>query len=96
MSSKKHSVVVTTINTPTESIERIAAGAKVNGWDFVVAGDTKSPDEAYVGRDDLRYLGYEDQKAKNWAISDCARERSYTRKMFGYLAAIEALSLIHI
>ncbi len=84
----KHSIVVTSINPPTESIERLAAGARKHGWSFYVAGDTKTPTPTYIERDDIIFLSIEDQKAAGYSLSGLVPERTYGRKMFGYLQAI--------
>ncbi|WP_071675493.1 STELLO glycosyltransferase family protein [Nioella nitratireducens] len=86
----KHCIVVTTINAPTISLERVAKGAAKNSWSLIVAGDTKTPAEPYAVRDDIDFIGYDDQSESGYALAKVVRERSYTRKMFGYLKAIES------
>lgn len=86
----KHCIVVTTINPPTVSLNRIAKGAAENAWKLIVAGDTKTPSEPFTVRDDIDFIGYGEQSKSGYALAKVARERSYTRKMFGYLRAIES------
>lgn len=88
----KHSIVITTINEPTVSVERIATGAAKNGWDVIIAGDTKTPDDIFHAREDLTYLSFEAQEAAGWNLSTIISSRTYARKMFGYLQAFSAES----
>ncbi|RYD46262.1 MAG: DUF288 domain-containing protein [Verrucomicrobiaceae bacterium] len=84
----KHSIVVTSINSPTDCVELLASGALEHGWNFYVAGDTKTPEKAYAGREDILFLGIGAQKSSGFALSSLVPERTYGRKMFGYLQAI--------
>jgi len=85
----KHWIVVTSINRPTKSVDRIAYGAQKSGWKFVIAGDTKTPDEAFFDRSDIDYISITDQEASGTHLATCAPKQSYTRKMFGYLHAMK-------
>jgi hypothetical protein len=81
-------LVVTSIHPPTEAMRELAAGCREHGWDFVVAGDAKSPtDFALEG---CRLLSLAGQLDSGFALAKCCPERSYTRKNLGYLAAIQA------
>jgi hypothetical protein len=86
----KHSIVVTSINPPTFCMDRLAEGAATNHWTLIVAGDSKTPDEAYADREDIHYLSLASQKGAGYALSALMPERTYGRKMFGYLEAIAA------
>lgn len=83
----KHSVVITSINAPTVSVERLAKGATENNWELIIAGDTKTDDNNYQNRQDLTYLSFVDQKASGWKLAEMVPEKTYSRKMFGYLEA---------
>ena len=86
----KHYIVVTSINPPTISVDRIAKGAKENDWGFVIAGDTKTPGELFAERTDIDFLDFDSQRESAFCLASVAREKSYTRKMFGYLHAMKA------
>lgn len=83
----KHSIVITTINPPTTSVERVSRGAVKNGWQLIVAGDTKTPDDIYKSRGDLVYLSYDKQQTDGWKLAEVVGSKTYARKMFGYLEA---------
>lgn len=83
----KHSVVITTINAPTFSLERVAKGAAENNWKLIIAGDSKTNDEAYEARQDLTYLSFSNQKSSGYKLADIVPSKTYARKMFGYLQA---------
>lgn len=84
------SVVVTTINPPTEAVLAIAEGAQQHGWRFVIIGDRKSPPGYAVAGGD--YLDLAAQAATALAFAQAVPAGHYARKNVGYLIAIEARS----
>lgn len=84
----KTALVVTTINPPNDALRELAAGCVAKGWQFHVAGDTKTPDSfALEGCD---YLSLKVQRESGFALGTLCPERSYTRKNLGYLHAMRA------
>ena len=81
-------LIVTTINPPNAAMRALAAGCIGHGWDFIVAGDSKSPDDFRL--DGCRFLSLEAQRESGFSHGECSPERSYTRKNTGYLEAIRA------
>ncbi|RYD37622.1 MAG: DUF288 domain-containing protein [Verrucomicrobiaceae bacterium] len=79
-------VVVTSIHAPNPAMKALAAGCQKNGWEFIVAGDSKSP--ADFDLDGCRFLSLESQRATGLSFAAACPERSYTRKNIGYLSAI--------
>lgn len=80
-------LVVTSINQPNVALKALAAGCKESDWDFVVAGDSKSPTDFSL--DGCRFLSLRAQRDSGFALAKICPERSYTRKNIGYLAAIQ-------
>jgi hypothetical protein len=81
-------LVVTSINPPNAAMRSLAAGCVTAGWDFIVAGDGKSPpDYALEG---CRFLSLDAQRESGFALGRICPERSYTRKNIGYLSAIQS------
>ena len=87
-SSPETALVVTSIHAPNSVLRELAAGCLENGWDFVVAGDSKSPADFTL--DGCRFLSLDAQRASGFGLGVKCPERSYTRKNLGYLAAIQA------
>jgi len=88
INSPTTALVVTSIHAPNSALQELAAGCLKHGWDFVVAGDGKSPtDFALVG---CRFLSLNAQRDSGFALGRVCPERSYTRKNIGYLSAIQA------
>lgn len=81
-------LVVTSINPPGAAMREVAAGCLEHGWDFVVAGDSKSPSDFSL--EGGRFLSLEAQRHSGFALGVICPERSYTRKNLGYLAAMQA------
>jgi hypothetical protein len=82
----KRALVVTTINNPTEGMTQLATGAAVNGIDFYVVGDVKTPDFNLGG---ARYYSIEDQRKLGFSLAQASWPNSYTRKNIGYLLAMQ-------
>jgi hypothetical protein len=81
-------LVVTTINPPNAAMHALAAGCMEHGWDFVIAGDSKSPAEFPL--DGCRFLSLASQRESGFSLGEKCPDRSYTRKNIGYLAAMRA------
>ena len=88
MSLNPTALVVTSINGPNAALRELAAGCLEHGWDFVLAGDGKSPPDFSL--EGCRYLSLEEQRDSGFFLGRICPERSYTRKNIGYLAAIQA------
>lgn len=81
-------LVITSINAPNKALRLLASGCIEHGWDFVVAGDGKSPADFTL--EGCRFLSLIQQRQSGFAIGEICPERSYTRKNLGYLEAIRA------
>lgn len=79
-------LVVTSINPPNRALRSLAAGCTAHGWEFIVAGDSKSP--AVFELEGCRFLSLETQNQLDFALARLAPEKSYTRKNIAYLTAI--------
>lgn len=82
----KTALVVTSISAPNPVLVSLANGALRHGWDFIVAGDTKSPPNFQL--DGCRYLSVEDQQNSRFSLGRICPVRSYSRKNLAYLEAI--------
>lgn len=81
-------LVVTSINPPNAAMRELAAGCIEHGWNFIVAGDGKSP--ADFNLEGCRFVSLEAQRRSGFALGSICPERSYTRKNIGYLEAIRS------
>jgi hypothetical protein len=81
-------LVVTSIHPPNAALRELAAGCGENHWDFILAGDTKSPPDFHI--DGCRFLSIESQAHSGLRLAEVCPERSYTRKNIGYLEAIRS------
>ena len=81
-------LVVTSIHAPNTAMRQLAAGCVQQGWDFVVAGDGKSP--ADFSLEGCRFLSLVEQRQSGFKLGKICPERSYTRKNIGYLTAIQS------
>ena len=78
-----NAVVVTSINSPTKSVQEFAS---INNLQLYVVGDKKTPTNwKYPG---VIYLSPADQEADQYEISNRLPFNHYSRKMIGYLHAI--------
>ena len=88
--SFKTALVVTSINPSNQVMRELAEGCVQHGWDFIVAGDSKSPEDFEIPG--CTFLSLDDQE--NYPVfAGLARlcpTKSYARKNFGYLAAMAA------
>lgn len=80
------SLVVTSINSPTMAVRELASGSLKHGWDFIMAGDSKSP--ADFSLEACRFISLEAQRASRFSLAKICPERSYTRKNLAYLEAM--------
>ena len=69
-------------------MRELATGCREHTWDFIVAGDSKSP--ADFSLDGCGFLSLEAQRQSGFLLGRICPERSYTRKNIGYLAAMQA------
>jgi hypothetical protein len=81
-------LVVTSINPPNTAMRELAAGCVAAGWNFIVAGDGKSPPDYSL--EGCRFLSLDAQRESGFALGRICPERSYTRKNIGYLTAMRA------
>ena len=79
----KKCVVLTTINKPTEAVQRFIE----TDYDVIIVGDVKTPGD-YAALDCV-FLDLRAQRKLFPAISDLLPENSYARKNAGYLYAIQ-------
>jgi hypothetical protein len=79
-------LVVTSINEPTDAMRQLADGAKQHGIRFLVIGDTKSP--ATYELDGAEFMSVDDQVATGFEFAAACPTRHYGRKNIGYLAAM--------
>ena len=83
MSSKKASIVITSIFAPTKAVTKFAS---LPDYQLIVAGDKKSP--ASWSEPNVTYLSVADQEAAGFRMSEKLPFNHYGRKMIGYLHAI--------
>ena len=76
-------IVVTSINPPTKAIR---AYSRLDGYNTIVVGDTKSPDDWHCTN--VEYLALEDQAAPGFRCERKLPTGHYCRKNVGYLRAI--------
>lgn len=84
----KTSLVVTSIHPPNGALRKLAAGCLDHGWDFHLAGDSKSPDDFAL--EGCHFLSLKAQRDSGFLSGRICPERSYTRKNVGYLSAMRA------
>ena len=85
-SAPSTALVVTTISPVNAVLRSLAEGAEKHGLDFVVVGDTKSPDDFEL--DHCDYYGIAAQRELGLGFADACPTRHYARKNIGYLVAI--------
>ncbi len=81
----KTSLVVTSISAPNPILRAQAEGCLAQGWEFLVAGDRKSPAEFAI--DGCRFLSLEAQLAGPFRSAALAPVNSYVRKNIAFLEA---------
>ncbi len=85
MNSQKTALIITSIASPNEVLKACAKGAKENQIDFIVIGDTKSPDNFQL--EDCRFLSIDDQEKLDFKLAKLLPKKHYARKNLGYLLA---------
>lgn len=81
---KRKFIVITSIFHPTEAI---SSYAQIKDCTLIVVGDQKTPNNWY--HKNVQYLSLEEQKQCNFRLSQILPNNHYSRKMIGYLKAIE-------
>lgn len=81
----KRFIVTTTINPPTEAIEKYDSK---NGWELIVIGDKKTPTDYHL-KNGL-YVSPADQEKIDPALSDAIGWNSIQRRNFGTLLAYKS------
>ena len=81
---RSFSIVLTTINQPTNGIKSILSASKKFDFEVFIIGDKKTPSKYYNTRE---YISIQDQKKLNFDICKKLPLNSYSRKMIGYLLA---------
>lgn len=81
----KACIVITTINPQNENIQYYST---LNGWDLIIVSDLKTNDKLYATTKCI-YLGIKEQEYYFPEFYSKVPFNSYTRKMFGYLYAIQ-------
>lgn len=84
--SSNAAIVVTSISAPNVSLKALANGARTNGLDFLVMGDTKSPSSFKLEGCD--FYDITRQERTGFSYAKLCPTRSYARKNIGYLVAM--------
>lgn len=79
----KKLIVTTTINEPTKATKKFK---NIDGWDFLVVGDKKTPHESYK---EYNYLSPEDQENISKSLSDMIGWNCIQRRNFGFIYALK-------
>ena len=82
----KTSVVITSIYPFNEVMRKISEGCKKSDWEFIVSGDTISPD---IKAEGITFLDVKSQMDSGFSYAKKAPFRNYCRKNVGYLHAIK-------
>ncbi len=84
----KKSLVITSIAPPTfPALQTYAKEAGQNGYDFIMIGDTKSPDKFEL--DGCDFWSIDRQLTTDFEYAKLCPTRHYARKNIGYLVAIQ-------
>ena len=84
----KGSIVITSINKPTEAIIQYAEICKELDYKLIIVGDKKTPNESYDGQTNLKYLSLEEQLDNYGEFALKLPINHYCRKNIGYLEAL--------
>ncbi|MEG3638306.1 STELLO glycosyltransferase family protein [Magnetococcus sp. PR-3] len=82
----KTTLVVTSINAPNPVMQALAKGCADAGYDFILAGDSKSPSSFAL--DGCDFLSLEQQRASRFRLGQSCPTKHYARKNIAYLKAI--------
>jgi hypothetical protein len=80
----KKSIVITSIFEPTEAVR---AFSKFKDYRLIVVGDKKTPEEWYC--DSADFISITEQDDSNFELAKVLPYNHYSRKMLGYLTAIQ-------
>ena len=80
-------IVVTTIQGPTQSMERLSAVARANTMRMIVVGDRKTPTTSWPAPID--FFNIERQAATTLKLAELLPFNHYARKNLGYLLSIQ-------
>jgi hypothetical protein len=86
VTDRRPTCVVTTIQSPTPSLARLASTLALHEFSFVVVGDRKGPREFEL--DSCTLIDIDDQLRLGLRLSAQLPENHYVRKNLGYLVAI--------
>ena len=86
LSAMKTSVVVTSISGPNPVMQAIAKGCHSQGWEFIVAGDRKTPSDFVL--EGCTFLSLESQQTSPFRTGVLCPQNSYVRKNLAYLHAM--------
>src|SRR5947207_3764353 len=79
-------LVVTTINSPNNTLRALAEGAYAHNIRFLIVGDTKTPADFELRH--AEYFSIAEQEKRFPAFCSVLPKKHYARKNVGYLAAI--------
>lgn len=80
----KKSIIITSIFEPTEAV---IAFSQLNNYDLIVIGDKKTPENWYC--DNTTYLSVDEQLKLDYQLLKVLPYNHYSRKMIGYLLAMQ-------
>lgn len=83
--SSKPAIVITSIFHANAIMREIAGQCQKHGWEFVIAGDSKSPEDFLLNGATFLDIGYQRGMGK---YGEICPERTYARKNLAYLHAI--------
>ncbi len=87
----KKAIVTTTINPPTEALKKFADIAVKEGWQLIIIGDKKTPDDAYYEfvkqHEAVVYLDCKAQEDISKELSDLIGWNCIQRRNFGLIEA---------
>ena len=83
----KHILVITTVHKPDHIMKQIVAGAFTHGWQIVIVGDTRTPEDYSL--EGTEYLSIIDQLKSIFRLAKLLPVCHYSRKNIGYLYAIQ-------
>ncbi|MCG5060468.1 MAG: DUF288 domain-containing protein [Limnoraphis sp. WC205] len=83
MAQNQH-IVITSINPPTKAVKEFATFPE---WKTIVIGDRKSPSDWHCGQ--ASFFSIEDQASLGFKLNEKLPFNHYSRKMLGYLIAIQ-------
>ncbi len=90
---EKNAIIITSIASPNRVMKEIAARAPEHQFEFIIIGDTKSPENFEL--ENARFYSVDEQKKLEFKLASKLPYRHYARKNLGYLIAMsENASLI--